>query len=179
MREPSSMTTAHPRLELNAAEYMRNERLVAYEVGNALLMLNLELQKAFGLRAEEYQVHLLIVLSTVQRYVRSVVADDPYRSDAPLPADRASSISRRRISEVLGIPLETVRRIVSKLLDMGLIVERRRGALSTPGGTLRQLENDASPDQLTRRLIGTINTLMRTGAVQVVARDHASSSASQ
>ena len=159
------------RLELDAEGFARAERLVAYEMGNTLLMLNLELQQRFGLRAEEYQVYLLIVLSTVQRFVRGNEPDRAFLGRAPLPADYASSISRRRISDVLGIPLETVRRIASRLLERGLIVERRRGQLSTAGGTLEQLSVDATTERIARRLISTLNTMIRAGAVATTNRE--------
>lgn len=104
------------RLVLNPEGFARRERLAAYDIGNTLLMLNLELQQSFGLRAEEYQIFMLIVLSTVQRFVRNPVPDDGLLDRTPLPPEAAGSISRRRISETLDIPFETVRRTVATLL---------------------------------------------------------------
>jgi hypothetical protein len=171
MRDTLTPPTAPPRLELNKTVFDAVERLAVFEVGDALLMLNLELQSAFGLRVEEYQVHQLIALSTVRRHVR---AAGPERTDLgrdPLPVAQAGSISRRRISEVLGIPLETVRRIVARLMEMGMVVERKRGALSTPGGTLQFMHDRASTEQITRRFITTVNALIRAGVVTVNLRD--------
>lgn len=165
-REP-----AQTRLELDPDGFAKVERLVAYEMGNTLLMLNLELQSRFGLRAEEYQVYLLIVLSTVQRFVRARETDSPYLGRIPLTPDRAGSISRRRISEVLGIPLETVRRIAARLLERGLIVEVRRGQLATPGGTLQALGQDETPEAIARRLISSVNAMIRSGALRFTDRD--------
>lgn len=156
------------RLEFDPEGFAEVERLVAYEMGNALLMLNLELQHRFGLRAEEYQVFLLIVLSTVQRFARASGPGDAHLRRAPLPLDQSSSISRRRISEVLDIPLETVRRIVARLLERGLIVERSRGSLSTNGGTLESLGQDATPERTARRFVATSNAMIRLGAVRTV-----------
>lgn len=154
------------RLELDPEAFAAVERLITYEMGNTLLMVNLELQQRFGLRAEEYQVYLLIVLSTVQRFVRDRKADRAFFGRTPLPPDRSGSISRRRISEVLGIPFETVRRIVRGLLDRGLIVERGRGCLSTPGGTLAVLGRDSTPERTARRFVSTANAMLRLGAVR-------------
>lgn len=158
------------RLELDPEGFAKVERLVAYEMGNALLMLNLELQQHFGLRSEEYQIYLLIVLTTVQRFVRASDGDTAHFRRSPLPADRSGSISRRRISEVLGIPLETVRRVVARLLERGLVVERSRGCLSTPGGTLEALGEDATPERIVRRFVTTVNTMIRAGAVRSAER---------
>lgn len=159
------------RLDFDPNGFTKAERLVAYEMGNALLMLNLELQQRFNLRAEEYQVYLLIILSTVQRFARTTSADDPHVCHAPLPPTLAGSISRRRIAEVLGIPLETVRRIVSRFLDMGLIVERQRGGLSTPGGTLEKLSEDKTHEKIVRRFIATGNAMIRLGAIETFPKE--------
>lgn len=153
------------RLELNPLGFARSERLVAYEMANSMLMLNLDLQQRVGLRAEEYQVYLLIVVATVQRFVQSGDAEIIHFGRSPLPADLSGAISRRRISEVLGIPLETVRRIVARLLESGMIEERGRGRLSTRGGTLEGLSEDATPERIVRRFVSTVNTMIRVGAL--------------
>lgn len=168
MTEP--LRGGHLRLELEPKGFAEVERLVAYETANALLMLNLDLQHRVGLRAEEYQVYMLVVRSTVQRLIRAGDAEAGYLDRTPLPRDRAGAISRRRISEVLGIPLETLRRNVSRLLGQGLIVEHRRGSLSTPGGTLAALGEDATPERVVRRFIAATNAMIRAGAVR--SADH-------
>lgn len=152
------------RLRLDPSGFVRSERLVAYELANALLMLNLELQRSFGLRVEEYQIFMLIVVSTVQRFARDPGSDGTFLDRTPLPPSAAGSISRRRISETLGIPLETVRRTVAGLLARGMIVERQRGALSTPGGTLARLAVEGLPEQIARRFLSVSNTMIRLGA---------------
>lgn len=165
MREPRGERPA--RLDLDPAGFAAVERLASYELGNALLLLNLELQQRFGLRAEDYQVMLLVTLSTVQRFARDGAAERAYFGRAPLPEGMRSSISRRRISETLGIPQETVRRIVARLLARGLIVEPRRGCLSTAGGTLAMLGADATPERVARRILATANALLRQGAARL------------
>lgn len=155
------------RLVLDPEGFAGQERMVAYEIGNTLLMLNFELQQRFGLRAEGYQIFLLMVLSTVQRFARGPRLDESWLDRTPLPAEAAGSISRRRISETLDIPLETVRRAVSGLLERGMIVERRRGCLSTPGGTLAGLGKDAIPERMARRFLTVSNNMIRLGAAQL------------
>jgi hypothetical protein len=154
------------RLVLDTAGFAGRERLVAYELGNTLLMLNLELQRSFGLRAEEYQIFMLIALSTVQRFVRSPGAEATGLDRKPLPPIAAGSISRRRVSETLGIPLETVRRSVATLLEREMIVERRRGCLSTSGGTLERLASEALPERFARRFLAVGNYMEKIGAAQ-------------
>ena len=155
------------RLELDPEGFARRERLVAYEIGNTLLMLNLELQQRFGLRAEEYQVFLLIVMATVQRLARAPGDNEALLDRTPLPPEESGSISRRRIAESLEIPLETVRRTVAGLLARGMVVERRRGCLSTPGGTLEQLGTDALPERMARTILSMSNVMPKLGAAHL------------
>lgn len=159
------------RLELDSDGFAKAERLVAYEIGNALLMLNLELQQHLKLRAEEYQVYLLIVLSTVQRFARAASPDDAFVDSTPLPDSHTGTISRRRIADVLGIPVETVRRIVARFLDAGLIVERRRGGLASHGGMLGILSGDDPHEKITRRLITSINSLLRLSVIEALSKE--------
>ena len=159
---------SHNRLVLNPEGFAKRERLVAYEIANMLLMLNLELQKSFDLRAEEYQVFFLIVMSTVQKFARNPRSEETLLDRTPLPPEASGSISRRRISETLDIPLETVRRTVASLLARGIIVERRRGCLSTPGGTLARLDEVGLSERMARRLLSVCNTVTRLGAAKSV-----------
>lgn len=156
------------RLVLNPEGFARRERLFAYKTGNVLLMMNLELQRHFGLRAEQYQIFLLIVLATAQRLIRDTETDETLLTRTPLPFQAAGSISRRRIAETLGIPLETVRRAVADLLERGMIVERRRGCLSTRGGTLGRLAEVALPERVARQFLAECNTMLRLGAAHQV-----------
>lgn len=157
------------RLVLDPEGFTRRERLVAYEIGNTLLMLNLELQQRFGLRAEEYQIFLLIVMATVQRLARAPGDNEALLDRTPLPPEESGSISRRRIAETLEIPLETVRRTVAGLLARGMVVERRRGCLSTPGGTLEHLATDALPERMARTILSVSNVMTRLGAAHLAA----------
>lgn len=159
------------RLLLDPEGFAKRERLVAYEIGNTLLMLNLELQQRFGFRAEEYQIFMLVALSTVQRFARRPGVNLVHMDRAPLPPEEASSISRRRISETLDIPLETVRRTVASLIARGMIVERRRGCLSTPGGTLAFLGEESLPERMARSFLSVSNLMTRLGAATMVEPD--------
>lgn len=162
-------STSNPsgRLRFDRDGYAKVERLVAYEVGNSLLMLNLELQRAFGLRAEEYQIFMLIVFATVQRFARDSNQDERYIANQPLPPEYRRSISRRRISETLGIPLETVRRTTARLLDRRMIEERQRGQLSTKGGTLKLLSEKGVSEDIAARFLRVANGMVELGAAEI------------
>lgn len=141
------------------------ERLAAYEMANALLSMELDLQRALGLRAEERQVFFAIVVATVQRFARTAGRNTEHAGRDPLPRALAGHISRRRIAEVLDLPFETVRRHVSKLMEKGLVVELKRGQLSTPGGTLARLAERDIPIDFARRFTTVVRFFQRMGAL--------------
>ncbi len=164
---PNASSETRTRLIFIPEGFAEKERLVSYEIGNALLMLNLKLQQNFGLRAEEYQIFMLIVLSTVQRFARNPGSEVTLLGRTAMPPEASGSISRRRISETLDIPFETVRRTTASLLARDMIVERRRGCLSTAGGTLARLSEDALPERIARRFLSVSNTMTKLGAAKL------------
>ncbi len=154
-------------MKLDRVRFEAVERLAVYELVNTLLLDQLELQRVFDLRAEEFQVFFLIAVTTAQRHVRgagaapvAVLADR-----TPLGPEQSGSISRRRIAETLGIPLETVRRHVAHLMAKGLVVERGRGRIATPGGTLARVSAADATLHLVRRQLTLTNTLLRLGVL--------------
>ena len=126
------------RLLLDPDGFAAAERLLTYEMVNALLLINVELQQLFNMKPLELQIFMLISTSSMQRFMRDPQRDRAYHDVTPLPAKYRGSISRRRIAESLDLPLETVRRNVANLIARGVIVETGRGLLSTSQGTLKQ-----------------------------------------
>jgi hypothetical protein len=55
------------RLKIDKDAFSASERLISNELGNSILASTLRLQQHFGLRAEVFQVFLVIVLATVQK----------------------------------------------------------------------------------------------------------------
>lgn len=142
-------------ISLDPTGFTANERIASYETHNAFLMQTLELQKAFGLRAEPFQIFFLILMCTVHGYLRRPQGDSFLSGHEPVPPELCGHISRRRIAEVLDIPLETVRRHVIVLLQSGMVIETVRGKLQTPGGNLRRV----SERGLSQRALSHIATL--------------------
>lgn len=150
---------------LDAEAFRAVERLAAYEIANAMLDTQLALQRRLGLRAEECQVFLAIAVATVQRFARVAQPHSEHVTRAPLPENLSGHISRRRIAESLGLPLETVRRHAARLIDRGLVIEKARGQLSTRGGTLQHLSGDETPFRIAGQFVGVVRSFARLGAL--------------
>lgn len=150
--------------------FLEVERLAAYEMANALLEIQIILQNRLNLRPEECLVYIAVMTASIKRFVRNADPVGPHLTRAPLPPEMSSSISRRRLSDSLGIPLETVRRHVARLKERGLIVERARGQLSTPGGTLSMLAETEEPRRVAMHFMSVTNTFVRLGILSPSAR---------
>ncbi|GEM_PF-1528887 len=150
-------------LVLDRERFEQVERPAIYEVVNFVLLAQVDLQRGFGLRAEEFQVFFLIAVATAQRNVRGATLDCAVLDKTPLTPEASGWISRRRISDTLTIPLETVRRHVAVLLERGLVVERGRGRIATPGGTLAKASADGTSLRLARQQLALANALLRLG----------------
>ena len=146
--------------------YAKVERLLAYEIGSRILGVSLAMQRRFGLRAEPFQILFVVMLASIQRYVRTQKPDPDYLDHSPLPDAIASHISRRRIADALGIPVETVRRYVEVLIRRGLIIEQGSGRLTTPPGTLQFLTEVNIPRSAVAQSVALVNLMLRHHAAQ-------------
>lgn len=120
----------------------------------------------FGLRAEAFQIFLLVAIATAQPLSRPGQVPEGLGDATQLPRDFVGSIPRRRIAELLGIPTETVRRHVADLMAQGLLVESGRGRIATAGGTLKRLDDAGLTHVLLARSLRVGNTLIGLRAVR-------------
>ncbi len=157
----------HRKIVLVEEGYLAVERLLAYEVGRHVLGVPLAMQQRFGLRAEPFQILLLIMLASVQRYVRATPPDPGYLDRTSLPDALSGGVSRRRIAEALNIPVETVRRQVQDLIQRGHVIEPRRGHLTTPAGILQLLAVEKIPQSAAAESIALINLMLMHGAARL------------
>lgn len=147
------------------AQFEAAERPIAYAMVNAILAIQTDLQKSIGLRPEACLVFLVIAAATVQRFVRTPIQDGSLLTRKALPPEYRGHISRRRIAETLGLPVETVRRHVSQLMQRQLVVETGHGRLSTPGGTLARFSETGTTLSIARQFLSTVRTMERYGAI--------------
>lgn len=141
-------------------------------MANAVLEIQIILQGRLKLRPEECLVFLAVIAATVQRFARSATPDSDHLTREPIPPELRSSISRRRLSDSLGIPLETVRRHIARLKERGLVVEHGRGQLSSSGGTLRIMGDSGDTRRIASQFTGVTNSFLKLGVLQTTpARD--------
>lgn len=151
---------------VDSDEFAGNQRLAIYAVVNGMLNLFADIQTTLKLRPEPAQVYTLIAVSAAQKYVRAPNRSD-FNAQAPFPVEMIGTISRRRLSDITGIPRETVARHVRHLLDRGLVVETGVGKLATPPGLLSDLQPTGLPERMIREAGSLAQTLVRLGVLEV------------
>ncbi|MBI3440191.1 MAG: hypothetical protein HY054_16325 [Proteobacteria bacterium] len=87
-------------------------------------------QSYYGLDLESLAIHLCVNDATMKPFMSLDAAEIP--SVPSLPEQMRGSISRRAVSEVTGLPRETVRRKVQAMVDRGLIIVDEKDQLRTP-----------------------------------------------
>jgi hypothetical protein len=155
---PEPEESSPPRLTLDTDAFERRQRLALYHIVNTLVNLTSDIQKTLDLRPEACQVYLVIAVAVVQRYARETSGGEHDGMD-PLPQLLSGSVSRRRISDITGIPRETVARHVRHLMDRGLVAEIGTGRLITPPGLLRDIGPSGLPDRVVAEFLAAARRL--------------------
>jgi hypothetical protein len=118
-----------------------------------------------GMRPAKLVVYLVIVLATVQKYLRSPTSDN--RGIDPMIEADCAQISRRAIAESTGIPRENVRRIVRELLEEGRIVEAPGGFVRQPPGFMLDPAIGSGVLKMLSGLTKTMQTLVDSKVVRI------------
>jgi len=155
----------------DSERFANNQRLATYEIVNGMLNLVADIQATLDLRPEPAQIYTLIAISASQKYIR-----DPnkggFNGCNPLPVEMIGTISRRRLSDITGIPRETVARHVRKLIERGMVVETGVGKLATPPGLLLELQPTGLPERMVREAATLAQKLLRLGFLEIGEQDH-------
>lgn len=165
---PIAMTSSPARdrneLAIDQAILQEEFRLVSYLVVGDMLETNRIWREYLGLDNDDLMVLLNIALANVQRFMRDRVGRDPFLANVGIPQDAIVPISRRAIARATGLPRETVRRRVDRLIAEGLVVELTGGVRSRPR-ILAETNVIAALIEHVERLTGTTNALLDRGVL--------------
>ena len=155
------------RITLDEERFEQSWRTCTYLIYNCALSLQLASQATLDLDPTEYVVFSVIACGNLQRRMRELGALSTNVFDH-LPSNETNvPMSRRRLAEATGLPRETVRRIVARLLERGLLIQSPDGMVMVPVGLIRGPGSANWQHQLIMGpVLGMMQSLLNLGAIR-------------
>jgi DNA-binding IclR family transcriptional regulator len=135
--------------------------------------------RAYRLRPAELLVFDIVALASVQRNFRDLRQLDAVTADLCPTNEGNGAISRRRVADITGLSRSTVARILDRLIDRGMVHERRRGHLQVPVGVVLQGQHSFDLAEMFTPVALLTDQLVRLGVVRQVSGAHGDTTASQ
>jgi len=115
----------------------------------------------------ELLIYLTVGVANVQKLMRERMIPESMASTEILPREWVVPISRNAIASATGLPRETVRRHVAKMIERGLLIEDSRGGVTPPPGVIQKLGIAQLLDPLVTAFARTVETMLRTGIIAI------------
>jgi len=151
----------------NSAKMAENWRVAMTALCNQFLAMQRALSAAGGLGPTETLIYLTISVANVQRLMRERTIPPELCGTVPLPREWVVPISRNAIASATGLPRETVRRQVAKMIERGILVEDPRGGVTPPADIISAGNYEPILEGLMTEFARTVDVLCRTGALAI------------
>ncbi len=156
------------RIATNPDKMSANWRIAMFGVANMFLAT----QRAFSsgqvpMGPTEILIYLTVCVANVQKLMRERSVPGHFSATAVLPREWVIPISRNAIASATGLPRETVRRQVEKMIERGLLVEDARGGVTPPPGVIDILGLEPMLEPIVAEFTKTAEQLARLGVIEV------------
>ena len=115
------------RYSISAEATERELRLCGFALLNHYLSMHHVIAEHVRLQPVELLILVATTTGNVQRALRPGALPEALRGSQPLPPGLVVPMSRRAIARVTGIPTETVRRHVERMIRRGILVSMPKG----------------------------------------------------
>ena len=156
------------RVATNPDKMAANWRVAMFGVANMFLAT----QRSFSsgeipISPSELLIYLTVCVANVQKLMRERSVPDHFCATAILPREWVIPISRNAIASATGLPRETVRRQVEKMIARGLLVEDCRGGVTPPQGVIDLLGLEPMLEPILAEFTKTAEHLARVGVIEI------------
>lgn len=160
-------TKIAPEGRLVLADGPGNSRLFVYLVGNYLHRIERERRELYFGDLDLALVAEIIGTAGVEPGMRDEAFRDRHRSfDSVVGVEGQRAINATSIAEASGLPRETVRRKLKKLLTLGFIVEKGRARYVLRPGVLLEPHRQAAFARGIDQTVRLMNDLLENGVVR-------------
>lgn len=151
----------------NPAQMAANWRVAMSGLTNLFLAMHRTLSSTMGLGPTELLIYATIAVANVQKLMRERCIPPGYSGTEVLPREWVVPISRNAIASATGLPRETVRRHVARMIASGLLVEDSRGGVTVAIGMIQDQGLEPLLAALLAEFTRTAEGLLRNGVIEV------------
>jgi biotin operon repressor len=167
-------TTIAPEGRLVLAESSANSRLFVYMIGNYLHRIERERRTVYFGDLDLARVAEIIGAAGVEPGMRDALFRAQHGTfDSIIGVAGQRAVNATSIASATGIPRETVRRKLKRLLKLGVIVEKGRARYVLKPGVLQEPERQAAFARGIQQTVLFMNECLENGAVRWVDRKRA------
>lgn len=148
-------------------QLMANWRIVVFGIGKLFLTLQDAMSRESGMNPNELLIYITVSVANVQKLMRERTIPAEFYASGVLPREWVVPISRNAIASATGLPRETVRRQVGKMIASGLLMEDERGGVTPPVGVLQSLVMAPMLESLVAEFARTAEQFLRVGVIDV------------
>lgn len=162
-------TTIVPEGRLVLARSEANSRLFVYMIGNYVHRLERERRDLYFGDLDLARVAEIIGTAGVEPGMRDAAFRAEHRSfDSVVGIEGQRAVNATSIASATGIPRETVRRKLRRLLKLGFIVEKGRARYVLKPGVLQQPERQAAFARGLQQTVHFMNECLEQGVLEWV-----------
>ena len=146
--------------------YAPHSRVIAHSIAEFVLRCAETMEGSFN---NDYEMTLLF-LAISTRNEHHVMNDPELRAryasfDEVIPPSLYTPVSRLALARSTGMPRETVRRKIAKMIELGVVVEDERGGLCIRPDIIEDFDPEAVLEPQLRNLRRLFSVLSETGAL--------------
>ena len=162
-------TTIAPEGRLVLTESSANSRLFIVMIGNFLHRIERERRDLYGGDLELALVAEVIGMAVIEPGMRDAAFREQHRTFASvIGIEGQRAVNATSIASASGIPRETVRRKLKRLLELGVIVEKGRARYVIKPGSVQRPEQQAAFARGIQQTVMFMNECLEHGAVRWV-----------
>lgn len=155
------------RVVTNPAKIDENWRVAVCSLMNLYLTMQRTMAASTPGGPTELLIYATVAVANVQRLMRERNIPKHLMGTDPVPREWVVPISRNAVATASGLPRETVRRHVARMIEAGLLVDDPRGGVSLPSGVIQQRNLEPFLEGMLTNFARSVDELLRIGVIQV------------
>lgn len=155
------------RIIINPDQAAKTWRVAMFAISNMVLSMHRTMSSDGALGPTEILIYVTIATANVQKLMRERTIPESLAGTAILPREWVVPISRNAIAESSGLPRETVRRNVAKMIAAGLLIEDERGGVTGAPGMIQTRGLEPMLEAMLADFIRASERLIRIGAIEL------------